>query len=156
MKQKQDMTGWLLVFLALVFAALIALRADRVGVASLHGRYLSFDGPKATFYCFRDEWLGRDFASNTTRPGRARLELLNQFAVRPSFNSAPNYLLTAVPGIGRHLASALIAVRQGRHVVSPEELQSVSGLGHKRLESLKRAFTFGAPNSPPDPTVLNL
>ena len=155
MNQRKNTTRWILVLLTAVSAALIISRVPSVGTVWRYGPSLAFDGPKATFYCFRDEWLGRDFASNTTRPGRARLELLNQFAVRPSFNSAPNYLLTAVPGIGRHLASALIAVRQGRHV-SPEELQSVSGLGHKRLESLKRAFTFGPPNSPPDPTVLNL
>jgi len=156
MKQKRDMTGWVLVFLAAVFAALLMSRADSVRVASLYGGRTSFEGPKAAFCCLRDEWLaGPGFAPSRTRPGKARLELFNQLAVRPSFDSAPDYLLKAVPGIGRRIASALIAMRRGGHV-SPKKLLSVPGVGHKRLKSLKRAFTFGPPKAPPDPIMLNL
>lgn len=150
------MTGWLLVFLAAVFAALLVSRADRVGVASLYGRFVSLEGPKAGFCCRRDEWLaGPGFAPTNTRPGKARLELFNQFAVRPSFDSTPDHLLRAVPGIGSRIASALIAKRRGGRV-SPQELLSIPGVGHKRLKSLKRAFTFGPPKAPPEPIILNL
>ncbi len=150
------MTGWVLVFLAAVFAALLVSRADSVGVASLYGGRTSFAAPKVAFCCLRDEWLaGPEFAPSRTRPGKARLELFNQFAVRPSLDSAPDYLLKAVPGIGRRIASALIAMRRGGHL-SPKELLSIPGVGQKRLKSLEMAFAVGPPTAPPDPIMLNL
>ena len=156
MKQKRDMTGRVLVFLAAVFAAVLMSRAHSVGIFSLNGRFVSLEGPKAAFCCFRDEWLtGPGFAPTNTRPGRARLELFNQFAVRPSFNSAPDYLLRVVPGIGRRIASALIDMRRGGRV-SPEDLLSIPGVSRERLKSLRRAFAFGPPRTPPDPIMLNL
>lgn len=158
MRRKRDSSEWALIALAAIFLAVLASRAgDAEGVSADSG-FVSFHGQKASLFILRDEWLGSaDFPPNQTRHGRARLQLFNQFEVRPSFDTAPDCLLRAVPGIGARLSASLIEFRdaQGGHV-SPRELLLIPGISQRRLSALERAFVFGAASPPPDPIKIDL
>ncbi len=157
MKQKRDSSEWALIALAAVFFAILAWRAGDVEGVATDGGFVSFQAQKASSFLFRDQWLGNaGFPVCQTRPDRASLELFNQFAVRPSFDTAPDYVLRAVPGIGARLSASLIAFREAKSGhVAPRELRSIPGIGPKTADALERAFAFGPPEQP-EPIKIDL
>jgi len=157
-RRKRDSSEWALIVLAAIFLAVLVSRTGDVEGVSPNGAFVSFQGRKASLFLLRDEWLGgADFPPNQTCPDGARLELFNQFAVRPSFDTAPDCLLRAVPGIGAKLSASLIEFREAHAGnVSSRELRSIPGVGPKTADALEKAFVFGALAPPPDPIKIDL
>jgi len=101
MKRKQESSNWVLIALAAAFLAILASRASDVeGIAADRGLLL-IETPAAELFLLRDEWLGSaELMLEQPQCNRASLELFNQFAVRPSFDAAPDCL-------GRKMKDAL-------------------------------------------------
>ena len=93
MKRKQESSNLVLIALAAAFLAILASRAaDVESIVPLRG-LLSVETPAAELFLFRDEWLSSaEFTLKQPQRDRASLEFLNQFAVRPSFDTAPDCL----------------------------------------------------------------
>jgi len=158
MRRKRDSRDWALMVLAAILLAVLASRAADFEGLSPSGAFVSVRAQKASLFLFRDEWLGRaDFPPNQARYGRASLELFDQFAVRASFDTAPECILRAVHGIGARLSATLIEFRKSHpgHV-SAEELLSIPGIGPRTAGALERAFTFGPSAPPPEPIKIEL
>ena len=158
MRHRRDTNEWALIALTVAFLVVLVWRAGDVRGGSTDGRSDPSEGAKADLVLTRDGWLGQaGFPPSEARLNGAVLELFNQFEVRPSFDTAPERLLRAVPGIGPSLAAAIIEFREARgRRVPPRELLSIPGVGERRLRSLERAFAFGPLDHPPVPIRLDL
>ncbi len=158
MKQKRHSSEWALIVLAAIFLAVLASRAGDVESVSTDRGFVSFQAQNASLFLFRDQWLGNaQWPLGQTRYDRASLELFNQFAVRSSFDTAPDYVLRAVPGIGARLSASLIEFREAKGGrISSDQLRSIPGIGPKTADALEKAFVFGPPEPPPDPIKIRL
>lgn len=93
-------------------------------------------------------WLGRPITVETQRmltPGAAVTALPAPTETgRVNINRATAEELTAIPGIGEHLAQAIVAEReQGGPYLYPEDLIRVKGIGPESVQELLDYITVG-------------
>lgn len=131
-----DSRLWAVLWLGIAILAMPALLrfpADSFGTA---GRMtLQADGNS-----LRWSIDGNSAASPVTT---IRPELTPFFFLPVPVNSADEYLLTTLPGIGKGMARRIIEHRKSRgHINSAEEFMEIRGIGSKRYHALRDDISF--------------
>ncbi|MBN2208155.1 MAG: hypothetical protein JW759_02505 [Candidatus Coatesbacteria bacterium] len=101
MNRNPESNDWVLIVLAAAFLAIVALMAADLESIPADLGLASIETPAAEIFLLRDEWLGSpEFKLKQPLCDRASLQFFNQLALRPSLDTAPDWL-------GRRMKAAL-------------------------------------------------